>query len=131
MGLDFGGGLFPQQGLYQEDGILSERWNQEGSTPWTYVGEGDADKTCHTVTAGKVLYVSSITLSTYGSAGRLNFLDGGSGGTNKIQFEISATAGITDTIYFDTPIKFVTDIYQNQTTDPDAWVNMTGWEEDA
>jgi len=131
MGLDVGSNLFPRTGLEQDSGLLSERWGQEGSIVWSHVGEVDADATIHTVTAGKVLFLSSITVSTYGSAGRVNFLDGGAGGTNKLQLEISATAAITDTTYFNTPLKFATDIYQNETNDPDAYITMTGWEEDA
>ena len=85
MGLDFGGSLFPQQGLLQEDGILSEQWAQEGRTLKNIYDNVNTDHTILTATAGKDIFIKSIFVSaSAATGGDFSLMDGGGGGTNKI-----------------------------------------------
>jgi len=130
MGLDFGGGLFPQQGLLQKDGLLSERWGQQGSTVYNIYEHFNADATIHTVTAGKTFYISEIWISNYDAAGGTILMrDGGAAGTIKIIIVTLPTTGDEKHIIFKTPLEMTTDIYLDENGACDKSITVSGWEE--
>ena len=105
------------RGPLQQDGLLAERWGQDGST---VVNTADAisnasDTTVHTVTAGKKLFVTDITVQirsiTTGTNQALLVRDNGTGGTLKLQINIENYTG-GEFVFFNlkTPIQFDTDV---------------------
>lgn len=130
MALDFGGGLFPQQGLLQEQGLLSERWQQEGvdlisvSHTWTNAGASRAD-VCYTVTAGKKFFLKAFEMS--GGAGQTTYLADSDEAAN---FRFLHTVNTESYSYtFNVPVEYNTEIncINNNTT---GVITLIGWEED-
>ena len=126
MGLDFGGGLFPQQGLLQEDGLLSERWGQQGSSLITTAGNANSDHTFYTVTSGVDFYMNALTMSvTAATAGSFAIKDNA---TTKLSFREGAE-GVTVHLQFKVPIKFSTSIVIDEDVACATLLTITGWEE--
>lgn len=123
--------LFERDGLYNDIGLLKERWNQEGSEPTSTTGSFSSGSpgtfTIYTVTAGKVFYVKNITFYD-NNANTHTIADDG---TAKIYLSSSA-ANYQYDMTFPSPIKFET----NATISIDGSgggvkVALVGWEEDA
>ena len=138
MALNFSGGMFDRPGLYDETGLLSERWNQEGSTIINSRGSTASGHTLHTVTAGKVAFLKEIVfmLNDAGGGGAsegVYIRDGGSGGSIEVQIGFPAWMVNKDNIYINlnVPIKFTTDIYFHPFNSISHMVTITGWEEKA
>lgn len=119
MVLDFGG-LFPNSALQQETGVLSDRWGQDGSSIiniYAVLNSG----TEYTVTAGKKLYIETITLSC-SSAGTLLIKDNAT-----TLFRTAMATDSFNTVTFDTPLEFSTSIVSSNTGSFHG--TFTGWEE--
>jgi len=129
MGLDFGESLFPQQGLLQEEGLLKERWNQEGSSVTTVYGDCNSDHVIYTVTAGKTFYAKHLVFSGHDAdAGTFELKDTAAGDT-QVHLKDTATAGNTVSINFDSPLVFGTEVYCLEGTAANISITLTGWEE--
>ena len=115
--------LFERGGLQQDTGLLSERWGQQGSNIKNLVSTVNGTSTMATVTAGKSLFISQITVS--------NSWPGGTGvlvtDAAVTKFQIGVPGDTNETITFNTPLKFTTNV--RVTTSLMTQVNMTGWEE--
>lgn len=131
MALDFGGAeMFQRPGLY-ENGNLSERWGQEDSEQFDFTWNAGTTQTVHTVTAGKVFYVSELIVNNTGAdAGAVTIKDGGAGGTVKLTIATTANVGDMVSFIFPTPLKFETDIYSDEGNSVAAQAVLSGWEED-
>jgi len=116
--------LFDRGGLQQETGLLRERWGQDGSN---LVSAGDliTNDTLITVSAGKTLFISQVTFSGRGTSQTMNLRDGGIGGD--IRFRSFIFESLTQTVMFQSPLKFETSLYANNTGDIE--VSVSGWEE--
>ena len=126
-----GSDLFPQQGLLQEDGILSERWQQQGSDIFNLSAQNNNSATLYTVTSGKTLYVTTIAVSDNGGTQGVYELKDATGGDVKFKQKESVAAGDSHTFHFTSPITFSTEIYCNESTECTSFLTITGWEEDA
>ena len=113
--------LFERGLLEQETGVLADRWGQPGSTPVNAFTSVTA--TLHTVTTGKKLYITCITVVDNGAIGVAELKDGGAGGTVKIK--IRTPADTTAVVVLSTPLIFETDVLATTGAD----VTITGWEE--
>jgi len=126
-----GSNLFPGQGLLNDDGLLKERWDQDGSTLFTDESRvlGVAITTVYTVPAGKVAYVKSVTLSSRGAAGVVSNAIFKDNATNVANMSaVGPNNSVTTT--FAAPLKFETNItVQFQVTGGD--VTFVGWLEKA
>jgi hypothetical protein len=129
MALNFSG-LNETPGLYDDIGSLKERWAQEDSTVFNLTTDFTSDKTIYTVTAGKRLYIKNIFCQGAGTTGNFELRDGGAGGTMKISIYEPASAQEPQTIYFEVPLYFDTDIYCNEGGACNGYITLTGWEED-
>lgn len=131
MVLDFGSqSLFQNQGLQQDTGLLSDRWGQPGSKIKN-IYFTDSSGTKYTVSSGKRLFISSMTV-TDATPNLVQGLikDGGSGGTTKTQVAFPS-ARTTASFTFATPLYFDTDVYYTDTAGFGAGAfTLTGWEED-
>lgn len=127
--------LFRREGLQQDTGLLRDRWNQEGSVlKSSTVYLGTSHETLFTVTAGKALFIKTITFFTGEGAGvhTTTIRDGGSGGVVKVSLAAAAnTIGIQYTMVFDAPLKFETDCVAVQLAAAALSITAIGWEEDA
>ena len=130
MGLDFGGSLFPQQGLLQEDGIIGQRWQQEGKILYNKVYTINADNAITTVGTGLILYVSCMTITANDAGAGTWDLEDDNGGTTIFKYLESSTAGTTEQLFFDPPLAFDIAIYVNELTASNSQVTFTGWYED-
>lgn len=127
-----GNTLFPRDGLYNEDGTLKERWQQDGSALINLSFDNNSDRTIYTVTAGKILYVTSVFVTVTGVAGDGWLLrDNGIGGTTRLQATNSTTKGTNYQITCNPPLKFETDVYNVESGTCNSHVSLTGWEENA
>jgi hypothetical protein len=107
--------------------LQKERWAQTGSTIINVADANVDDETIYTVTSGKTLYISSVTLGNVnGTLETCTLLDNGSTGTSKLAY-YSPINFESKTVEFKTPLKFTTNVYCN-TTDRFA-VSFSGWEE--
>ena len=122
--------LFERGGLENDTGLLKERWGQDGSELVNLVYSGHVDTTLHTVTAGKRLFIKTITV-TNGSttSGGASVKDGGSGGTVKAGLRVGNTMGTYNDMTFDSPLFFDTDVYMDMFVGGSINVTITGWEE--
>ena len=116
--------LFERGLLEQETGVLADRWGQPGSVPVNLTGTGGSE-TLHTVTAGKTLYISTITVMRSDAVAVAEYKDGGAGGTKKI--DINALQDTTATVVLAVPLKFETDVYAGNGAS--VKTAMSGWEE--
>lgn len=124
------GSLFQNQGLLQEDGLLSERWAQNLSTYQNFYFDNNASATIHTVTAGKKLYIAGMFTTTSGAAGNgFQLRDGGAAGAVVLNVDLSAAAGQQQTITFNPPLVFETDLYNLVAGANNGKTTLTGWEE--
>lgn len=124
------GGLFSNTGLLQDDGIISQRWGQQGNIIYNFYVDTSSDNTVHTVTANKVLYISSIWVNYGGATGAVFLRDGGAAGD--IRFIANATAQTVDTsdlVVFDPPLKFETALFCDEVGTNTGDMTITGWEE--
>lgn len=130
MVLDFNGGaLFKNQGL-QQDGLLRERWAQEGSTQVdATAGFTNEHGDVYTVTAGKVLYVTNVivgNLDTGTDAATISIEDDT---TPVMAFRLAA--GQSFETNPSTPYKFLTSFSVTATgASASCQVSFSGWEED-
>lgn len=127
MVLDFGGSLFPQQGLLNEDGLLPERWQQEGSVPYSFTFGVGSSATIHTVTAGKTLYIKSLAYRYGSNDGTFILKDGA---TEKITMkDSSANEDQVASMFFDSPLVFATSLVLTEVTACNGQMTVSGWEE--
>ena len=139
MALNFGGGgLFTRPGLYDDTGLLSERWGQEGST---VVGINDAiadnggagqTEVFYTVTSGKKLLVSQIIVS-HAQSWDVSLMVRDSGTDKQNLIEALLLIGTQQIYNFGVPLVFLTnfEIRENGGTAGSSAFTITGWEEDA
>lgn len=112
-----------------------KRWQQDGSALFGAVANvsRSTSSTIHTVTAGKILYITSITVVVTEPFDSVHTLSDGNGGSNRFNgFPVTGIGGDkpTLTITFETPLYFVTSIYWNSGgTSGLASLTFTGWEE--
>jgi len=125
------GDLFQKEGLYNEVGLLKERWAQDGSTlinVFSAFLASSGDVTAYTVTSGKTLYVSQITIICYqqftlGCAIKDN-------ATTKLSFGANSIVIGTLVLNFGVPLQFDTSIVLNDWGGNGmAGVTIVGWEE--
>ena len=69
--------IFTRTPLEQTTGVIAQRWGQDGSTPINDSTTRSTNGTFYTVTAGKVLYVSTITFSNNAASAELFYLKDG------------------------------------------------------
>lgn len=129
MVLNFGGGIFEKPGLYDDSGLISERWGQDGSTVKNFVFSvlsTDGTTTEYTVTSGKTLYVKQVIVSTQANwNGALQIKDSG---TVKIILDTLAEGFVV--LNFETPLQFNTSLVSFETgSTGDSDFTVTGWEE--
>lgn len=116
-------GLFGARPLEQDTGVLAPRYLQEGSTIVNEHVTNPNNTTLYTVTAGKTLYVNTITIGEI------------TGGNNTITVADNATtltilavpANQQTTIQFATPLKFGTSVKLPSNTACEF--TISGWEE--
>jgi len=132
MVLDFGkGSLFRPSGLEQDTGVLRDRWGQDGSEIKNFSKDISTSGVVVTVTAGKRLFVSSVIIAGYGSAGvGAGQLKDGSGGSVRLSYYIPSSES-TVTIPISTPLYFDTELYYNEVNASVGTMTLQGWEEDA
>jgi len=120
--------LFDRGPLPQTDGVIAERWQQDGSSPVSVTDTIQISETVYTVSAGKKLFVKSIIVNNKDSGNaNYNLKDGGSGGT--VKFSFSTQSNSNNAFVFDVPIIFDTNIYCTSTGTNDIYLTVTGWEE--
>ncbi|MCK4501309.1 hypothetical protein KAU11_12485, partial [Candidatus Babeliales bacterium] len=86
--------LFERTGLEQDTGLLKQRWGQDGSTVVNIAGQETGDGTLRTVTAGKTLYLSDISIVNAGGNASFNLRDG-NGGPIRFTGSFPATVGVS------------------------------------
>ena len=135
MGLDFGHDMFPQQGLLQEDGLLNERWQQEGSTHIQDLTQNlDADTVLYTVTSGKTLYVKQIIVSLAGVMGAgdaVIMADNVVPDSTNLRAHLGIAGNEDDCIIFNfnVPLVFNTGVTALDGAAIDCELTFMGWEE--
>lgn len=130
MVLTFEGSLFGAGGLEQDSGRISERWGQEGGENISIIAGwtgASGSVVVYTVTAGKILYITSITIGVVSPVvGSINIFD-----------NVDSKFAITDlahnamyTFTFDTPLKFETNLrFVEASTGGSGTFTFVGWEE--
>lgn len=108
---------------------MLERWAQDGSTFVQIQDSTSSDHTIHTVTSGKTLYITSVVASEQSAGGDGWELKDASGGSVVLSIMDTGTKGVTLTLTFATPLKFVTEVYVNEIAASDTDITLTGWEE--
>ena len=127
MVLDMPGGIFPKVGLYQEDGLINEKWNQPGSTVKNIKVAISSSATQYTVTAGKTLYIKEIIISEINTNVRDGF-DITDNGTDKFEYRYLAV-DTQDQITLNVPLQFNTSIDSVESGAILSNVTFLGWEE--
>lgn len=120
--------LFKRGYLEQETGKLKPRYLQDGSTIVNDSGNFTADYTAVTVTAGKTLYITDVTLQTITNSNGSITLQDGSGGVTVFQMkELTSNDAVQFT--FSTPLVFTDSIYVNEGSTGENILTFSGWEE--
>lgn len=130
--------LFERDALRDDTGLQRERWAQEGSVIVNVVEDlfnPSVTKTVYTVTAGKKLYVTDVTVQITACSGGANGafqLRDGSGGTDVIIINTEHyTGGEILTFNLKTPLLFTTSVYYkfNESGTANSYITISGWEE--
>lgn len=129
-GLNFGGRLFTPSPFPDEDGLLNERWNQEGSTLLNLneaMDFNDSTVTMHTVTTGKKVYIKQIIFIVVTSFnGKVQVNDDG---VEKLTYNSELLKG-TYVHNFATPLEFTTNVQIGESAAAGGMTcTMVGWEE--
>lgn len=126
MPLKFGGNLFPKPGLFDDIGLIKQRWQQEGSEQIDIASGAKAvDTTAYTVSTGKVLYINYMLIEQLGTSSSWIIRDGTSGET---KFFMNALG--RESITLPTPLKFTDSVVMDEVTNGATLeIQFTGWEE--
>lgn len=127
MALNFGSsGLFPSTGLLNDDGLLKERWDQEGSSlkEWTTVDSAGSHN-LYTVPAKKKVFITQLTCSS--SVARFCSLRRGT----TIIVTLQLIGQDSHSYTFGSPVEFTAGQIVNVNQQADLTSFVAGWEENA
>lgn len=120
--------LFERSGVEQDTGLLKPRYLQDGSVLINISVGSVTDDTIYTVTAGKTLYITSLTVKSNTNTSWIRLMDDTITGT--LKFDAGAlVAEETYTYTFSSPLFFNVDIVGNTSGSASFDVSLQGWEE--